>query len=88
MSRSKAETETASETEKKETEEKSVVEEKVETENKIEKPKKYGVEFYLQQKTVSYEVSMLLKRTHKMSVMTIAEWDETLDSILAKKVIS
>lgn len=50
--------------------------------------KKVGVTYFLQGKHLSFTVEQLMKKKYKFEVKTAKEWDETLSTLLGKKVIS
>lgn len=52
------------------------------------KEKKVGVTYYLQGKHLSFTIEQLMKKKYKLEVKTEKEWDETLSTLLGKKVIS
>lgn len=64
------------------------VEEPTQPTKPIIKEKKVGVDFYLQKKHLDFTVEQLMRKKYKFDVKTEKEWDETLSTLLGKKVIS
>lgn len=52
------------------------------------KSNKMGVEIYLQKNPQPYEIAYLLRSQYKSAVMTYEQWNETLEALMAQKIVS